>query len=84
MKKHWKVVVAAENTMFSLSWDTEELKCITIECHKMYSEIVECCTSEMFQQWIFHDGWHRSGRGCVIWVQQWCISEKSQVHMFLF
>ena len=44
---------AAENTMFSLSWDIEELKYLNDECRKMYSEIVECtnaCTSEMFQQ----------------------------------
>ena len=44
---------AAENTMFSLSWDIGELKYLNDECHKMYSEIVECtnaCSSEMFQQ----------------------------------
>ena len=44
---------AVENTMFSLSWDIEELKYLNDECCKMYSEIVECinaCTSEMFQQ----------------------------------
>ena len=44
---------AAENTMFSLSWDIEELKYLNDEYRKMYSEIVECtnaCSSEMFQQ----------------------------------
>ena len=41
----------AETTMFSLSWDIEELKCIDIECRKLYSEVAECigCTSELFQ-----------------------------------
>ena len=42
-----------DQTKFSLSWDIEELKDISKECRKMYSDLTECsnaCTSELFQQ----------------------------------
>ena len=42
-----------DQTMFSLSWDVEELKNISIECRQMYSELTECinnCTSQLFHQ----------------------------------
>jgi len=42
----------AESTMFSLSWDIEELKHISTECRNMYREVTQCisdCTSELFQ-----------------------------------
>lgn len=40
-----------EQTMFSLSWDIEELKKISTESRKLYHEISECinvCTPEMY------------------------------------
>ena len=42
-----------DQTKFSLSWDIEELKDISKECRKMYSDLTECintCTSELFHQ----------------------------------
>ena len=43
-----------DQTKFSLSWDIKELKDISKECRKMYSDLTECinntCTSELFHQ----------------------------------
>ena len=41
----------ADQTMFNLSWDVEELKSIHEDCQKLYTELSCCinfCTDELF------------------------------------
>ena len=42
-----------EQSMFSISWDIEELKHISSECRKIHHELTYClsaCTDELFQE----------------------------------
>jgi len=42
----------AEQTMFNLSWDIEELNKVNSDCRKVFNELgccINCCTDELFQ-----------------------------------
>ena len=42
----------AEQTMFNLSWDIEELNKVNSDCRKVFNELgccINCCTDELFR-----------------------------------